>query len=559
MSKKFPKLKSYSAVKNQHKKCINQFDFSKAGSTYVVLDADFSDGLQFIEMAQSWLSQTHSGQRLYYYALQVHPFLSQDALHGTLGIELNEKWPPLLPGLHLIDLAEQRIELCLWLGDLAEGMRHLLSHHNALVHQLTRPFAIDQYFLDQSLPSDALEVLRVLQGQGVLKDRLKNSPWPLGENSPQSKESKLIIVGGGLAGCYMAYSMAKMGWRVALFESNARCGEQGSGNAYSVLYPKLSVHQAPFTELLHQAYPYAFQVWREILIKEPRLGRCLPLWQGTDEFLDELAGFLESEPEWFERVTIPEPGLLMKKSLIVDMPQLCAFLVQHPLIECHFDHSVNRLEFIDDEWQIGAERAPFCIVANGFQATQWPETQFLGVKGMRGQMTHVSGFSEQEVVYCKTGHFLPEWRGIHALGASYQAQYLDLTPSAQDDEYNLAPWRDFFNKPLEAQSQWVGVRGVSLDHIPIVGFMPQAEEFKTKFKRWQHHANWIMNEKMPNYPGLFAFCGFGSRGLLTIPLMARVIRNFILNEPVFLPNHLLQAISPGRFLKKELSRQSVMS
>ena len=89
-----------------------------------------------------------------------------------------------------------------------------------------------------------------------------------------------------------------------------------------------------------------------------------------------------------------------------------------------------------------------------------------------------------------------------------------------------------------------------------MGYVPQEALFKDRFKLWKHHANWVMEKSMPNYPGLFAFCGFGSRGLLTIPLLAKVLRNFIIQEPVMMSNHLLQALSPGRYLKKEIIKNS---
>ena len=410
----------------------------------VVVDTNFLLGKRFLAHAKAWLTQNPGNSRLYYYALMPHISVEYGFDDKALGQELAEKWPPLLPGLQTVVLAQGRIELMLWVGDQAVGLSHLITHFDADVQVKYKKISIDDFILSLPISKEALEMVEFLRGEEKTIKRLKNSPWPYGENHPESKETKVIIIGGGLAGCYLAHTMAEVGWEVFVFESNAQCGTQGSGNRFSVLYPKLSLYQAPFTELLHQAYPYAYQVWREFLTAQPSLGWCLPLWQQGGHDVTELSEILDVKAGWFEQVNTPAPGLLMKKSLILDMPKLCNLLLQHPNIKTYYEHEVKALEYRDGQWEFGSRRAPYCVLANGYQASEWPETRYFGIKGMRGQMTHVSGFSDQDVVYCHQGHFLPKWRGVHAVGASYQSKYHDLNPSPKDDDCNLKPWLEFF-------------------------------------------------------------------------------------------------------------------
>jgi tRNA 5-methylaminomethyl-2-thiouridine biosynthesis bifunctional protein len=112
---------------------------------------------------------------------------------------------------------------------------------------------------------------------------------------------------------------------------------------------------------------------------------------------------------------------------------------------------------------------------------------------------------------------------------------------------------NFFNQHLQAVDHWVGVRAVSLDHLPLVGWLPKEELFLQQYKTWVHHAHWVMTEKMPNRNCL-AFTGFGSRGLVTIPLLAKVLQSLILDGPPVISNALTQAIAPARFLKKQMSK-----
>jgi tRNA 5-methylaminomethyl-2-thiouridine biosynthesis bifunctional protein len=157
------------------------------------------------------------------------------------------------------------------------------------------------------------------------------------------------------------------------------------------------------------------------------------------------------------------------------------------------------------------------------------------------------------MIYCKEGHIVPAWNGIHAVGASFKND-LDTTPSLVDDLNNIGPWQTRFQTTLNPISNWVGIRGISLDHVPVVGAIADKQAFYSQFKIWQHHANRILPHLMPNVPGLFMFAGFGARGLATIPWLADVLKKMITGEPMLVSNELLQALSPARFLRKKIMK-----
>ena len=58
-----------------------------------------------------------------------------------------------------------------------------------------------------------------------------------------------------------------------------------------------------------------------------------------------------------------------------------------------------------------------------------------------------------------------------------------------------------------------------------------------------------------NHQNLFMLCGLGSRGLTTAPLCAEILVSQILNEPLPLSKHLLDALNPNRFLVRGLIRR----
>ena len=377
---------------------------------------------------------------------------------------------------------------------------------------------------------------------------IKNAPWVFAKNKAPSADNHMIIIGAGLAGCYLARLMATAGWKVILLDKEKHCAKMGSGNTHSVLYPKFSLYQAPFTELLHQCYPFSYAVWSELLLHQQQLGRTLKLWQKSDS--EELQDFLKASPTWFTF----NKGLVVHKCCIVDMPKLCEYLIDHPQIEVHYEQDITSLEYRGGLWCADDFQAPVCVIANGYQTGQFAQTKHLSIQGMRGQMTHVQQVHDEEMVFCDQGHFSPIWQQVHAMGATFTPNDLSLEPSLEDDIKNLKPWESFFNTSFDIKGSWVGIRGVSLDHIPIVGSAPQPDDFFDIFQIWQHHANLTLPEWMPNYPGLFVFSGFGSRGLLTIPWLAEILKAQITQSPLLVSNDLLQALSPARFLRKQIIR-----
>ena len=153
---------------------------------------------------------------------------------------------------------------------------------------------------------------------------------------------------------------------------------------------------------------------------------------------------------------------------------------------------------------------------------------------------------------------MPAQHGTHTLGASYHSGNTYVGAYAQDDIDNLTKLIQSTANPvwsMEVVSNWVGIRAATPDYLPLVGPVAQADSFR------QHFAGLASNSKrwipLPGvfYPGLYVCAGFGSRGLTSIPLSAEWLATLINNEPGFLPTKLVQAISPARFLRKEIVKK----
>ena len=406
----------------------------------------------------------------------------------------------------------------------------------------------------------------------------RHTPWHVSQPE-YYKDRSALIIGAGLAGCFTAHCFAKRGWNVTLIDELNEVGQGASGNQHAVLFPKLSAYNSPLTQFMLTAFLYASREYQSILSqndigvlngslllaynqKEHQAQASLADWLNQYPSL----GTLVNAEQASELAGIPlqQSGLFIPLSGWVNSPELCKLLVQTEGITLITDTVANELVF-DKRWRVNDYTADVLILANGYKVTTFPETTSLPIKPIRGQMTVIPETAETAVLripLCADGHVLPAHGGTHYLGASYELKTDHANLKAQDDLLNLdklkhiapdVPWS------YEVKSHWAGVRATTTDYLPIVGRIANAAAFNTLYAGLESNSKRWIAKAGPYYPGLYACTGFGSRGLTTIPLCAEWLAALINNEMSFLPRNLQQALSPARFLRKDIVRGKVVN
>ena len=77
-------------------------------------------------------------------------------------------------------------------------------------------------------------------------------------------ERRALVIGGGLAGCASAASLAARGWQVTLLERHAGLAEEASGNPQGVLYLKLSAHGTALSQMILSGFGYTRRVLEQL-------------------------------------------------------------------------------------------------------------------------------------------------------------------------------------------------------------------------------------------------------------------------------------------------------
>lgn len=402
--------------------------------------------------------------------------------------------------------------------------------------------------------------------------KLRSTPWQAARLSAPAIKTA-IVLGAGLAGCYTAYALAKRGWQVSLIDASDRVGQGASGNRQAVLYPKLSAYRSPLTQFMLTAFLFASNQYQQLL-KKQSLGQLSGLLQFAFNereraAQENLSSWLAAYPELGELVDAQQAsaitgielatgGLFIPKSGWIDSQALCELLHQTPGIRWIPNTFVPELIFKEGKWQAGDYSAEILVIANGYQAKQFRQTEHFPLKTIRGQMTMIASnehSAKLKIPLCADGHVLPEHEGLHAIGASYHLESVNKESLFADDLANLnkltqipaaIPWTD------EIKNNWTGIRAATTDYMPLVGAVPDAELFSARFSSLATNSKRWIPEPGLYLPGLYLCAGFGSRGLTTIPLCAEWLAADINNDPSFITRSMIQSLAPARFLLKTI-------
>ncbi len=581
-----------------------------------------------------------------------HADLERALQHWTalapLARALCEHYPPPLPGWHRLHFDDGAVQLDLYLGDARDMLRELAQGAPACIDAwyfdgfapaknpalwqtelfryaaaLSRPHATASTFtaagdVRRALTAAGFQVTKV-SGFGRKRESLRaqigaeireqaiptippeDTPWDLPDTeaprvrlapdgSSGDAAGNVLVIGGGLAGCWTAHALARRGVAVTLLESEAVAGA-ASGNDQGILYTRLSHKHSALTDFALHSYLYATRRYAAMFasgLLQPTVdgelcgqlqlqddGEELQRLQQTLKGLRTLASVLSSN-EARERLGLASSsgGIWYPGSGWLRPAAICAALFSHPLIECRQQTSRLTLQHRDQQWcavDAGGETvasASSAVLATGASSVQHTQLDWLPLRSIRGQTSHLRASNESaklRATVCGEGYIAPAREGEHCVGASFNLDDTRDGLNASDHADNLRKVADALpslRKELEALDCTalpgrVGFRCATPDYLPIVGQVPDYHAFIERYSALRDNAKRTIAQKGPYHPRLYVSTGHGSRGLTSTPLAAEVIAATICAQPAPLERGLCRAIAPGRFIVRDLARKRV--
>ena len=397
-------------------------------------------------------------------------------------------------------------------------------------------------------------------------------------------ERKALVIGAGLAGCATAESLAQRGWQVSLLERHAAPAQEASGNPQGVLYLKLSAHGTALSQLILSGFGHTRRLlerlqrgvdWEacgvlQLTFDDKEAQRQKQLTEAFPESLLRLLDQPAAEAQ--SGIALESGGLFYPEGGWVHPPALCHAQSEHPNIQLIAHQQALELRRVDDQWQVWSDEqlidsAPVVVLAGAADIKQFSQSADLPLKRIRGQITRLpqtpASMGLRSVV-CAEGYVAPARLGEHTLGASFDFNSVDLTPSLADHVGNLELLQEISKDlaarlaaadlPPEQLQGRAAFRCTSPDYLPIVGPLADRDAFVQAYAALGKDARQVPDIACPWLEGLYVNSGHGSRGLITAPLSAELIAAWLDNEPLPLPRSVTEACHPNRFALRGLIR-----
>jgi tRNA 5-methylaminomethyl-2-thiouridine biosynthesis bifunctional protein len=560
------------------------------GGRFTIGETGFGTGLNFCAAWQLWESVAPRDAVLRYVSFERYP-LTPHELDRALGLwpelapfarALAGQYTALSPGWHRFHFADSRVLLTLAVGDADVMLGELAGRCDAwfldgfapaknpemwtahLLDAIGARSCADASVATYSVAAVVREGLQhagfqteKATGHGPKREMLvgtRASGAAAQERTAAARRA--IVIGGGLAGAASAWSLATRGWQVTLLERAAALAQGASGNPQGVLYARLASRPTPLGELTLAGFQHSLRMLNALLPQGDDSWRaCGVLQLALDEktagrHAEAIASGLPAalvrqvdrvEAAALAGIDLPAGGLFFPGAGWVHPGALVQALASHARIDVRTGTEVTALEHeANGHWRaLGAgnvlARAPVVVIAASAEAARYPQTRFLPLHAVRGQITQLvetPASRALRAVVCGEASITPARGGLHTLGATFVHDFEDLALRAVEHRRNLADlvaMAPALATALDAGAAdpahlagRAAVRCTSPDRLPLAGEVEPGR-------------------------GLCVSTAHGSRGLISPMLCGEVIAATLEGEPAPIPAQLVVALDPGRF------------
>ncbi len=593
---------------------------------FTIGELGFGTGLNFLATWARWQETRSPDQHLNFVSVEGFP-LSAEQLSQAL-----EKWPSLAPlaaellarypaphvGTHLLHLPDNvSLTLCedgafpalsqleaqvdAWFLDGFSPASNPDMWSEAVLSEVARLSRAGTTFatftaagaVRRGLAAQGFDVQKV-KGFGRKREmlvgrmtatptRVETKPWY--RLPPTSNPKSALVVGAGIAGAATAHALKRKGMSVRVVDGDG-VGAGASGNPAALFMPRFSVNPTPEDDFHIAAYLYAEREMQNLQqtastpFFDPRgvlqfarttaeaarfekIAARAPLPEGHLDFipadgLREVAGFETGFP-----------AFLFPRAGVVDPAGLLAHLTQEIDVDPVTAGSLSNQE---ERWHVNdptANAADILVLANGPGLSTFPETSWLPLEPVLGQITNLAAgtLPQQSHALVAGPYLISHGDGSALTGATYELGREDqsaLTPTAIGHQHNLQDLAETFpafaqalaGLALDELSGRVSFRAQVPDRVPFAGPAPIEGSYLTAYERLRHGDRFAAYPPAPVHPGLFLLGGLGARGFTTGLLLGELLAAQVTGAPLPLPRDLAEAVHPARFIVRALRKNT---
>jgi tRNA 5-methylaminomethyl-2-thiouridine biosynthesis bifunctional protein len=556
-------------------------------SRFTIAELGFGTGLNFLATWQMWQASGPRDGWLNFVSFEGFPLDAQDIERALkpwpelaeFAAKLCEKWPPRAKGIRQITWPEARLTLTLHIGMIEDTLPQSQlradawfldgfspAKNEAMWDGPLWPLIADRsasgaraatFTVAGAVRRGLLEAGFTVEkkpGHGRKRERLEAVfERPASLATPViSARPKIAIIGAGIAGACLAYTLVQRGADVTVFEQDDAPARGTSGNPLALVMPRLDAANTVQARLLIDAYLSAQSFYANHpgatfteTVHTPRNE------QETQRFQKLLA----DPPLGLEQLeALRGGGLLHKKSLIIEPSDLIPAL----------------LDQVDIRWGTQAapdlnarkvEGEPFDAIV---LASGWHMRDAVPDLDLTNRLGQIEWFESQTVAppaALASGHYALARDRTRLWGATF-ADHQDGSPQTSDEATRensqaLEAINPYWRQDAEqaARQARAGVRATTADRFPLIGWMPDPASLKADRKLLESQA-WSIAPEAYALPGIFVAGGFGSRGFTWGPWAARILTSILFEDPLPVSQDGLKMIVPNRQILRILKRSS---
>ncbi len=584
-------------------------------STFTIGELGFGTGLNILTTCHAWQRRGHGSGHLHFVSIEGFPLSPEDFEKVQRRIsetwpqlapfsqKLKDQYPPLLPGFHVIRLADD-ITLTLVFGEVRRTLKEITASVDAwfldgfapsanpdmwseeVVTEISRLSAHEATFATFTV---AGAVRRALQRRGFSLEKVpgfgRKKEMLVGQfTSPATRQlrkkgNRVLVAGAGIAGASLAWHLRRAGFEVEVYDPEG-IASGASGNPAGLLFPRLDLGESASAKFYLSAWLYTLSLLREVehdsveklitneggyrlslnktdteKIRKLRAENSLP-----SEFLEVIATDTLQQPCPAPLDVTPDSlHLQFRKGGTVSPTTIVQHLlgdvvVHKARIESFSSEGENEpvQVTLTKDGQSFERDTDYLIFANGIAANKYLEGKKLTAS--HGQVDVVRNWQlEQAITF---GHYAAPFRDNTVIGATFNNVREETNPQTTEtySQENIEAVSEIF--PTFPASPHIlysraSLRAVTQDRHPIAGPLPDWHALD----RFLVDTSKDTPAEIPRIPNVFILSGLGARGLVTAPYCAHLIASTLSNTPLNAPADVMDILEPARFQLRQWRKE----
>lgn len=382
------------------------------------------------------------------------------------------------------------------------------------------------------------------------------------------------VIGGGIAGTSIAYSLAKRGWKINLIERNPEIAMEASGNMAGVCMPMITNKVDTIGQFYLEGFFYSLQhfeelrnsgnkiIWKQCGVLEMSAKKVAKNPKELVMTLELIAKVNEKLASKISGIEIKNRAMYLPDAGFVSPKTICAAQINSMKDNISLKNNKSALSFrrVNNSWQVVdnneniISESEVLVIANANDANSFEQCSWIPIQNVRGQITYLpetKNTKNLQTVLCANGYMTPSINGVHCIGATFDRLDDNKEILEEDHEKNINNFQQYIDiseinyKNIKGR---VAFRTSSPDRRPVIGSLPNKKEI---IKINNNNKNALINTPIEEiyHKGVYISLGHGSRGIVSAPISGEYLASKINDDnKTILEDKYAKTIHPARFI-----------